>query len=439
MATLLEIRRRRAEVAQQRAEIRSQYLELSTADDPDEARMDELRAQETKLAKREADLTTAETMAAEAEEAERRTAGLPIGGTGGGFPAREVRVFGGVATPLPQSFDGETLRAQNGERIPILEARHRLRDFIPASENRASELGLGGFLRALYRGPESELERRVMAEASIGTGGALVPAPLAAEIIDAMTPRGAAFRAGVRRIPMTAPTLRFARVVSEPEGTWRTENSPIQEDQPSLDDLTMRAKTWALLVRVSKELTEDAANLDAQLRNMFASSAALALDRAILTGSGVGPEPKGIIRQGIQIVTPETAFAASPYGAMLDAVEALEIANAGEVTASIMHPSMARRIYGMLDATGNPAVVPVRIAGVPRLVTTSMPATGADAGVILGDFREVFVGMRTQLQISVLTERFAELGEIGFVLWMRADVAVARPSALAFIPTATDA
>jgi HK97 family phage major capsid protein len=43
------------------------------------------------------------------------------------------------------------------------------------------------------------------------------------------------------------------------------------------------------------------------------------------------------------------------------------------------------------------------------------------------------IGLRTDLQIQVLQERFAEIGQIGFIAWMRADVALARPGAIARI------
>jgi HK97 family phage major capsid protein len=80
-----------------------------------------------------------------------------------------------------------------------------------------------------------------------------------------------------------------------------------------------------------------------------------------------------------------------------------------------------------------------RFATVPQLVTSSMPvnetqgSSSTASSILLGDFTNVFVGMRTALQVSVLSERFADVGQIGFVLWLRGDVQVARPAALARI------
>jgi HK97 family phage major capsid protein len=41
----------------------------------------------------------------------------------------------------------------------------------------------------------------------------------------------------------------------------------------------------------------------------------------------------------------------------------------------------------------------------------------------------VWVGMRTAFTLTPLQERFADLGQVGFIVWARADVQVVQPSA----------
>ena len=249
-----------------------------------------------------AGLRAAEQRQAQLDDLDRGAAGRPLGGGAPGRP--ELRVFAGGPTTAPEAFDGAVLRAQTGERIPVLEARHRLASFVPQTESRAQELGFGGFLRALYRGAETELERRVLAEGAVGTGGALVPTPIAAEIIDLLRAKAVSFQAGARTIPMDSATLKFAKLTKDPVGSWRAENAPITEDEPAFAATTLTAKTWALITRVSRELLEDAQNLDAVLRTGFANSAALALDSAILFGTGASNQPLGVANtSGIQSVS----------------------------------------------------------------------------------------------------------------------------------------
>lgn len=373
------------------------------------------------------------------DAADRRAPGVPLNGAPA-FSRAEVRVFAQCASAAPQGFDGSMLHAQDGSVVPVLEARHKLADFaIP--EQRGPSLSFGGFLRALVLGPSTDVERRVMAESSIGTGGAMVPVPMATEIIDAMRAESVAFKAGCRTVPMSSQTLKFARVVSDPVGGWRAENAPIVEGEPTFDQATLTARSWALLTRISRELLEDGQNTDALLRGVFARTAALALDRAIMWGSGTANTPLGVANTpGIQTVSMGANGAVlANWGRVLDAVAALEGANAGNVTAMVLAPRTARTIYGLADTTNAPLALPPRLAGIPVLTTTSASVTetqgtsSAASSIILGDFREVYVGIRTALTISILNERYADTGQIGFVSWLRADVLVARPAALARI------
>jgi HK97 family phage major capsid protein len=105
----------------------------------------------------------------------------------------------------------------------------------------------------------------------------------------------------------------------------------------------------------------------------------------------------------------------------------------------VMSPRTTRQINGFVDTTNQWLQAPPRLASVPTYASTSIPVnetqgTSTDCtSIFLGDFTEVMIGLRTDLQITMLAERYAELGQVGFVAWMRADVALARPAAIARI------
>jgi HK97 family phage major capsid protein len=185
---------------------------------------------------------------------------------------------------------------------------------------------------------------------------------------------------------------------------------------------------------------EDGQNVDAQLRAVFSSAAALALDNAILFGTGSSNQPTGIANtSGIQSVSMGTNGAEmESWDPILDGIAALETANAGTVTGIVYAPRTARIINGLPSGTV-PLMPPPRIAGVAQFATTAVPINQTQGSasnastVLLGDWSEVYVGVRTQLQISTLTERYADNGQVGFVSWLRADVTIARPAAMAKI------
>ena len=118
---------------------------------------------------------------------------------------------------------------------------------------------------------------------------------------------------------------------------------------------------------------------------------------------------------------------------------ALLTANEGKVSAIVQAPRSGIAAAKFKDAQGQPLQLPPLLKDVPFLSTNSVPVNQVQGtannatSAFLGDFSQVLVGIRTSLQITVLNERFAEFGQVGFVGWLRADVQVARPAALAKI------
>lgn len=370
------------------------------------------------------------------EDAEAK--GKPLNGA----PANdgiEYRVFADVKSQTDSK--PEAWRTPEGDRVPVLGIEQRIGDYLPADDSAASEVGLNGFLRALVNGPRNDVERRALAEGAVASGGALLPTPLATEVIDSARTKNVAFQAGARTVPMTAKTLRMAKIISDPVPAWRAENANIVESDPVFGELTMTAKTLAVRFNVSRELLEDAPNLDAQLRTVMGVAFARGLDAAIFYGTGADNQPLGIANTpGITTVsTGANGAVVTGYGAFLDAILALETANEGKITAAVLAPRTSRTLAGLVDTTGQPIVAPKLVSDIPILSTTGIPinetqgtSTNASSSFI-GDFNQVLVGIRTQLQITVLQERFAEVGQVGFVGWLRADVAIARPAAIARI------
>lgn len=352
----------------------------------------------------------------------------------------EFRVFA-EAISHSDNDNIATWRLDSGERLPVLSQEQRISDFVPAERTAASDVGLGRFIGALIDGPKNDLERRALAEGSVSTGGAFLPAPLATEVIDHARIENVAFKAGVRTVPLANKTMRMAKVISDPVPQWRAENALIAESEPVFGDMTMDAKSLAVRFVVSRELLEDTPNMDALLRSTMAAGFARGLDDAIFFGTGTDNQPLGLANTpGLLTTSMGTNGAAlTGYAPFLDAMFALQAANEGKVDAIVLAPRSNRAIAGFVDTQGQPLQPPPLLANVPILSTNGIPVNQSQgtannaSSAFLGDFSQVLVGIRTQLQITVLNERFAEYGQVGFIGWMRADVQVARPAALAKI------
>ena len=125
---------------------------------------------------------------------------------------------------------------------------------------------------------------------------------------------------------------------------------------------------------------------------------------------------------------------------------ALLAANAGEPTAYIMSPRTATDLsllktglQGDQTQLSRPAELSDLRRGRMLLTTTAIP-TDEEHGtadnatrIITGNFRDLWIGMRTEIRIEVLREAFAENLQYAFLAFLRADIGVVRPQSFAQI------
>lgn len=315
-----------------------------------------------------------------------------------------------------------------GAPVRVLERNERF------AQSRTAGMSFGDHVRALAIGPRNDAERRALAEGTGSEGGFTVPTPLAGEFIDRLRAKSVAIRAGARTVPMTSSSLAIARLDTDPAVTWRLENSLIDDSDPAFSRVLLEAKGVAGIVKVSRELLADSVNVSEMVTNAFAQAMALELDRVAMWGDGLDDGPVGITgTTGINEVSMGTNGAAlASYDKLIDAVYQMQLDNSEDPTAMVMHPRTAAELAKLKDGMENPLVAPEMIARIPRLTSTAASiaetqgtATNASS-IVFGDFRNLFIGVRDEMTITVLRERYADYGQIGFLVWMRADVQLAH-------------
>ena len=102
-----------------------------------------------------------------------------------------------------------TRRASTATSEPVLTREQNVSDWLAARgafDRYADEpLSLQRYLRGMATGEWDGAEHeRALAEATVGAGGALVPAPLSARVIDLMRARTVVMRAGAVTVPMAS-------------------------------------------------------------------------------------------------------------------------------------------------------------------------------------------------------------------------------------------
>lgn len=336
---------------------------------------------------------------------------------------------------------GRAAPQRNGNDALVLAPTDRFASLGGRSASPMGRFGFGDFIKALVVPSSDPGIRAELSENTDSTGGATVPTHLLYQLIDAMRAQTVVVRAGARTVPLETLKTSMARVASDPTANWRLENSPINVSDPTFEKVEFVAKSLAVLVKVPRELMEDAVNLNEALMGSFAGAMAVEVDRVALFGSGTNPEPRGLFTTtGVSSVEMAANGAAlANWGKVLDTLLELQNANAPEPTAMVMAPRTWRTIAGFVDTTNQPLRAPEAIAPIPRMTTKNVPINQVQGSasnascIVIGDFSQLMLGVRTALRVEVLRERYAENHQLAFVAHLRMDVQVAKPKAFAIL------
>jgi HK97 family phage major capsid protein len=308
-------------------------------------------------------------------------------------------------------------------REPVLTREQSVYDWLQhrgAFDASETPLSFDRYLRGMATADWTRAEHeRALAEATVGAGGALVPAPLSARVIDLARNRTVVFRAGAQTVPMTSQTLALARLTSEGTPAWKSENATITAADMVFDRVTFTARTLVRTILLSVELFEDAdPSSEDVIARAFAGQMAVELDRVALLGTGTPPEPRGVLNQSGITSTAHGAAGSviSNFDWWLDAIGAVRAAGF-EPNAHIQAPPA-----GLL----------------PMLTTKSIPinlTVGASTDtslVFTADWSNLLIGIRTDFTLRFLGERYlADNLQYAFLAYLRADVQLVQPTAFA--------
>jgi HK97 family phage major capsid protein len=325
-----------------------------------------------------------------------------------------------------------------GKIIPVLSKGQSFKAAVRKDSTERSKFSFGAYIRAMALGTDNREIRMALGENSIGTGGATVPTDLLADVIDRLRNEAAVMRAGTLTVPLPTEVTNVARLDTDPITTWKAENAQFGTGDPTFDRVTFTAKTLGCLVLVSRELLQDSSNIDEVLLNSFAKSMALSLDLAALIGDGTTVDPGGPVgitnTAGVGSYSMGTNGAApTNYAPVVDAIQIMLSANAKMPTAAVMAPRTICEFANAVDTLGQPMRRPDLIADLPFIPTNQIPindtqgTSNAASKIIVGDFSQLMVGIRSELRIEILKERYADYLQMGFLCWLRADVQCKHP------------
>ena len=292
-------------------------------------------------------------------------------------------------------------------------------------------------------------EREILAQQSGGSdtgGGYLLPSPVSERFVDLARSASVCMRAGAQTLAMDTSEISIARLTADASPVWREELVAVTSSDVAFDKIVLRPKVVAAIIPVSIELLEDAANAASIIESSLQSQLGLKLDQAILSGTGASAEPTGI-RNHADVNSITSVGTPTNYSHLTSAIKSIFEANFDRElrdVAWVTNPRDGATYDGLADTTGQPLRPTPWAADMRRFSTTSI-ATDEGGGsnesyMIVGDFRQCLVGMRTSgvnlevLREGTVTDSSGDSWNATTQLlrhvraYMRVDVALLRPT-----------
>jgi len=292
------------------------------------------------------------------------------------------------------------------------------------------------FLRGYLTGDwgNAVLEQKTMSSSALG---AIIPTPISGRIIDLARNASTVMRSGASVVPMTTSTLKLARLTGDVTAGWYSESGAITESDATLDSVTLTARRMSVLVRVANELLEDSApGVDAVIESSIAQAMGLELDRVALIGTGTAPEPRGLQNvSGVNTVA--SVGTPADYSKFLDAIYEVRLDNyePGGIINSVRTAKTLSKLYTGISGDKTPLMMPADYSDLTRLASNSVPVNlGAGTNeslAFVGDFSQLMIGLRSNIQIEVSREAsdaFSKNQTFIRAIW-RGDVAVTKATA----------
>lgn len=305
------------------------------------------------------------------------------------------------------------------------------------------EFGIADFLRGVANMPTIPEVKNALSVGTDTSGGYGVPSLVMPQILGALAPASSLMQAGMGVVPLEdgAKSYTTAAIDTIPTAAWRAENGDVVESDPAFRGVVAAPKSLAFLFKVSRELLADCENLQPALLQAIGQAFAKELDRTGLRGSGVAPQPTGLLNTaGINTVTNGANGAAlAGYANLFSAVQEQLEADAPMPTAAIMSPRSLVKLGGLVDTAGQPLQIPTMLSEVKQLSTSQIPndlevGSSTDCSEIyVGDFTKMVLMLRENVSVQLVSELFAGKGQVGFVCHVRADFAVLYPKAFTLV------
>lgn len=280
---------------------------------------------------------------------------------------------------------------------------------------------------------------------TLAAGGALTQEQVAALLLQPLQAQSIFLAAGPRIFDTNGGnSLRIPTLTGSTGAGFVAEGAQIPDDDVSFGELKLLPTGMSsvkVVTRVSDELLRQSTiALDQVLRTRLVGDVAAALDRELIAGTDTtGTKPLGLINYaGVQKIA---AGAAASFDLLLDMEAALIAANVDPAGAVwLITPFVFAGLRKLKDTAGKYLLQPditagggFTLFGRPVTVTSRIPTTGTTTKttqVVLYKPSLVAVARDIAPTVQILTERYADTGQVGIRVQARYDAAPMFPQSV---------
>ena len=287
--------------------------------------------------------------------------------------------------------------------IKTFQRGQNLADSLPQEQR---NLSMGRYIQALITGNSGFAEREMRAMSkSVGSAGVTVPIGLYGSIIDRARELSLLGRSkGLQTVPMPHGNMTVAKFTSDPVYSTKAENADINLSDIITGTGDLKAKTFAVIVPVSRELAHDSVNFVTALERALSEALALKLDAAFMFGDGEGTDPLGLVNtSGVQEIQHDGPL---DYDTIIDAWQKLAAVNA-DPQSLFMSPRDRSILTKISKGDSGYFTRPELLNGIDFLHSAAIPSNlgvGEDEGLaIMGDFSQALLGITENAQLEITT------------------------------------
>ena len=270
--------------------------------------------------------------------------------------------------------------------------------------------------------PYSKALHNVLAqkkELNAGTpseGGFTVPLAFSGEYIDALTANTLIDKLNIRKVPLVHGNLSIPRMDTTSAVSWVGETSKGGDTQPTFGEVNMRAKKLKAITAISNTLlNESGVNLEGWIAEDLMRKARIALDDAMLNGTGTLYQPLGL-KNNSAVQTTGSSSTALALTTPNDMVALLEQANVRMENVHWLLNPIGESWLRNKAFTSGPFALSDEMARTGKLrgfdfhssstvsYTAAASPAAAYADFWLGDFSEMMFGVGRDITIEISRE-----------------------------------